>query len=92
MARINMDGPDRDLLLKRLFPYTGVTQAFTGSTKAVLLASIEAGDIVTAQLLTSSTVAAHVTYNTITSGTGFISTVSEATVGTIGWTVHKPNA
>jgi len=90
MARINIDGPDRDVYIKYISPYVTI-QTSTGSTKAVVMANIEATDIVLAQVLSYST-ACYVTYITVTAGTGFVINLSAAPgTATVGCAVFKAN-
>ena len=94
MARIKiMDGGDRARVLDYLSPITGV-QAFTSGTATVTLATIAAGDIVLAQLLSSSTTGLGTRdLNTvITAGTGFVVTTQVAGNGTLVYAVFHPNA
>lgn len=92
MTRVNIDGPDRDQLLKKYaLPYTG-KQLCTGATCAVALATIAAGDIVIAQQEASAT-ANYIQYITITAGTGFVVTVNTSPgTSSINWAVFAANA
>ena len=92
MARVNIDGPDRDQLLKAYaLPYVG-SQTITGTTCAVSMTTIAATDLVFASAATFST-AAYIISLVVTAGTGFVATVNTSPgTGTINYVVFKPNA
>jgi hypothetical protein len=91
MARVNIDGPDRDIMLKKYaMPYTG-KQNCTGATCAVSMTTIGASDIVMVTL-ESATTATYVASIAITAGTGFVVTPGGATLATVNYAVFAANA
>ena len=92
MARIKVkDGGDLGDVLAYLAPITG-RQACTGATCAVTLATIAATDVVLTQAEACVT-SAYILYNTITAGTGFVTTFSTSPgSATVNYAVFHPNA
>jgi hypothetical protein len=97
MARIKIrDGGDKDVVLDYLAPIVGV-QAITGATvtgygiTTVALSTIADGDIVLAQILSNSSLAAFIMDVVITAGTGFTVKTQNETTGTLVYSVFHPN-
>ena len=97
MARIKIrDGGDKDVVLDYLAPIVG-TQQIDGTTvtgygiTTVTCASIAAGDIVLAQVLSNASLASFIMDVVITAGTGFTVKTQNATTGTLCYAVHHPN-
>lgn len=91
MARIKIkDGGDKYIVLDYALPITG-RQACTGTTCAVAISTIAATDVVLTQLEAATTVTAYILFNTITAGTGFVTTLTDPGSATIAYAVFHPN-
>lgn len=89
------DGADSRYIAGRALKVGNVAATTSGTAAAgifdtvVALTDIEASDVVCCQLRSSATVAAYITYVTVTAGTGFTVYTNASTRATISYAVFK---
>jgi hypothetical protein len=93
MAKTQFDSMDQVQFMNYAWPVTGfATITATSTSSVVALATIQATDVVLAQVVTTTT-AGYVTAIAITAGTSFKITVSAATgSASISYAVFKANS